>query len=385
MEADILVTCPYNPAHRIAQYKFMNHVAKCKKTAKTIGNKIHCPLDTSHIVDRDHLKEHIATCPSLGNLVEVNTGCVKQKEDIVVDTYRSTENWEEEPQVTSYDPMEASANKQVIRFVSGLSKSEKKKFRESERMRIVNLSQKGAINTARKTSLLVKDSVQELPLRPPCSTAAIFNDTVTTQDDFDNSQINNNFDTSTQAKPTHANPDLFIKTLYDALAPECSDTSQQLEQSVYSTDMGASAQDYSHYAKEKKNLSLSHQNHETTVKNTQLNETFEIFNNDNLKKEKNECLNESTSRASERITDKLLALLKNKEDVRKVESVEEISVKQNYKDSGERGLNWDDVFNQFNDRLAYLTDIQTAVAEESAQLLKQLKELKLREEPTLRK
>lgn len=56
MEADLLVTCPYNPAHRIAQYKFMNHVVKCKKSAKKAENKVECPLDRRHIVDRDHLK-----------------------------------------------------------------------------------------------------------------------------------------------------------------------------------------------------------------------------------------------------------------------------------------------------------------------------------------
>lgn len=53
--------------------------------------------------------------------------------------------------------MEASANKQVLRCVPGLSKSEKKKFRDSERMRIANL--KGAFNTARTTSLTRDDTV----------------------------------------------------------------------------------------------------------------------------------------------------------------------------------------------------------------------------------
>lgn len=55
MEADIIVSCPYNPAHRIRKYKLMNHMTKCKKTSK-IDNKAECPLDKSHIVDRDHLK-----------------------------------------------------------------------------------------------------------------------------------------------------------------------------------------------------------------------------------------------------------------------------------------------------------------------------------------
>lgn len=376
MEPDLLVSCPYNPAHRIRQYKFMSHVAKCKKSAKT-ENKVECPLDKSHIVDRDQLRKHIETCPSLGNLINMDTGHVTQEKDVVLDTYRSTENWEEEPEVPPYNPMEASASKQVIRCIPGLSKSEKKKFRDSERMRIANL--KGGINTARKT-LLTRDTVQELPVRPPCSTPATLYSTDTTQNDFDKSQINDNLDMSIQVESTNKFQNLFYKTLYDKLAPECNDTNQQLEYSLYSNDMGACAQDYSRHTNgDKKNLSFFNQNHELEVKKSQLNETFEISNINNSK---NETIIENTSKTSERGTDKLLALLKSNSDVKKIDSIKDKNKKisQSDKDSGERGLKWDDVFNKFNDRLAYLTDIQNAAAEESAQLLRQLKELKLREE-----
>jgi len=144
---------------------------------------------------------------------------------------------------------------------------------------------------------------------------------------------------------------------------------------------GACAQDYSqHTNEEKENLSFFNQNHEGEIKKSQLNETFEISNINNLKKEKDETVIENTSRASERITDKMLALLKSNSDVKKVDSIKDIKKINQNEDSDERGLKCDDVFKKFNDRLAYLTDIQTAVAEESAQLLKQLKELKLREE-----
>jgi len=34
----------------------MNHVAKCKKTASKTENKVECPLDRTHIIDRDDLK-----------------------------------------------------------------------------------------------------------------------------------------------------------------------------------------------------------------------------------------------------------------------------------------------------------------------------------------
>lgn len=55
MEPYIIVSCPYNPSHRIQQYKLMSHIAKCKKSANT-ANKVECPLDKSHIVDQQHLR-----------------------------------------------------------------------------------------------------------------------------------------------------------------------------------------------------------------------------------------------------------------------------------------------------------------------------------------
>lgn len=58
MEANIIVSCPYNPSHRISKFKLMSHIAKCKKTSKVV-DKAECPLDRSHIVNRDCLKVNI--------------------------------------------------------------------------------------------------------------------------------------------------------------------------------------------------------------------------------------------------------------------------------------------------------------------------------------
>lgn len=53
--------------------------------------------------------------------------------------------------------MEMSAKRKVIRCVPGLSKSEKKKFRDSERKRIANLKEE--INITKTIPSLVKDVV----------------------------------------------------------------------------------------------------------------------------------------------------------------------------------------------------------------------------------
>ncbi|XP_029157484.1 uncharacterized protein LOC114929930 isoform X2 [Nylanderia fulva] len=232
MEPYIIVSCPYNPAHRIQQYKLMSHIAKCKKSANT-ANKVECPLDKSHIVDQKHLREHIATCPSIGNLIDMNIRYEEKEKDIIVDKPMSSENWDEEPEVQSYNPMEVSASKQVMRCIPGLSKSEKRKFRENERMRVESLK---AINPINTTELSIKETVQELPLRPPRGTSKTLYNAETTQEDSDKNQINN-LNASTEAEPSHKYKNLFYKSLYDELDPECNNTNQQLEYSLHSTDM----------------------------------------------------------------------------------------------------------------------------------------------------
>lgn len=85
--------------------------------------------------------------------------------------------------------------------------------------------------------------------------------------------------------------------------------------------------------------------------------------------------------SDERVTDRLLALLKNESGIKMVQPMKEtVKVDQINKDSGEKGQTWDEILDTFNKRLTYLTNIQNAAAEESAGLLEQLKELKSREE-----
>lgn len=55
MEKDIIVTCPYDKAHRIRRYKLMSHITKCKKQYGAT-DKVACPLNSSHIVDHDAVK-----------------------------------------------------------------------------------------------------------------------------------------------------------------------------------------------------------------------------------------------------------------------------------------------------------------------------------------
>lgn len=392
MEADLIVSCPYNPAHRIRKYKLMSHISKCKKTSKMI-DKTECPLDKTHIIDRDCLKEHIASCPSLGKLVVMNTGYDEPKMDvqppIIMNSYDSTENWEEEPEVPPYDPMEVSSKKAVIRCMSGLTKSEKKKFKENERMRIANLK---GFRSESAASSFVNDTIYEASLRRPRD--PIVSPTRISQNNFNknmqmqkhNDNDNDDHNASMQAKfvPEFHN-NSFHRMLYDELAPE-DDNIKQLEESLRNTDTKISLRDYfQHVSKENGNFSFSDQNQEIKVKKAETVTTSKLFNTDNRKKERDEYIANTSSVSNDRVTDNLLALLKNELSVKKVQRKEEIKIDQINKDSDEKGSALDEISSKLNERLAYLTEIQDAITKESARILEQLKELKLREENALKK
>ncbi|XP_024880955.1 uncharacterized protein LOC112460489 [Temnothorax curvispinosus] len=393
MEADLIVSCPYNPAHRIRKYKYMSHISKCKKTSK-VSDKVECPLDKTHIVDRHLLKEHIATCSSLGKLINVDPGCEKPKVEeppIIMNAYDSAENWEEEPEVPAYDPMEVSSKKPVLRCVSGLTKSERRKFRESERMRIANLK---GFSSASAVSSLTKDTVYEVPLRPPrdTSSSCVFSpnesfDKSTQMDDHDDDH-----NTNIQAKfvpEFHANS--LHRMLYDELAPEDDDIEQlEMEQPPrknvigIKTETKMSLKDYlQQINRENGNFSISNQNQDTSVKKTvektEAAATLEPFNIDKKKKERDECIASTSSVSGDRVTDKLLALLKNESSAKKVQPTEKTTMlEQMKKDLGEKEPALNEILSKFDDQLTYVAEIQNAAAEENARILQQLKDLILR-------
>ncbi|XP_011173087.2 uncharacterized protein LOC105205418 isoform X1 [Solenopsis invicta] len=402
MESDILVSCPYNPAHRIARYKLHTHIIKCKKSSNNAKNKVECPLDKNHIVDCDHLREHIASCPKKGKLLEIDTGFVKPKDEepsIMIDSYNSTENWDEDPEVPTYNPMEVSANRPVIRPVSGLTKSQRRQYRENERMRIANL--KGVHSTSVASSSMMRETSmrepQEIPLRPPRNFPSPIRDL---QNDFNKSmQVHNDDnddnerDTTTQASFVPELPNNSFHTLYNApdLAPE-DDNIKQMKQSLQDTEMNLtnpfrkqrkSVIDYiQHVSKEKANNSMFDQSRETKVNKTEVDTISEPFNVDNRKKERNECIASGSSVSGEQVTDRLLTLLKNEvSGIKQGQSIQEtVKVNEIDKDSGEKGQTWNEIWDAFNKQLMHLTNIQTAAAEESARLIEQMKEFKLREE-----
>ncbi|KAK8769768.1 hypothetical protein V5799_013768 [Amblyomma americanum] len=59
---DPLVTCPFNPAHRVRKGRLQIHITKCRK-AYAEKNMKHCPFSAEHVVPASELMHHIDTCP----------------------------------------------------------------------------------------------------------------------------------------------------------------------------------------------------------------------------------------------------------------------------------------------------------------------------------
>jgi len=143
---------------------------------------------------------------------------------------------------------------------------------------------------------------------------------------------------------------------------------------------------FQHVTSENGNFSISDRNQKTEVKKSEIDETSELLTVDNTKKREDECNMNTSNVSGVRVTNELLTLLKGESNIEKVQPVKNTTKSdQISKNSDEKGLISAEIFKQFNERLAYLRDIQNTAAEESARLFEQLKELKLYEEMVLKK
>lgn len=377
MEADLIVTCPYNSAHRIRKSKLNNHMVKCKKTSVLV-NKTACPLNCSSIVDTCHLREHIASCKNLGNIVqdvELGQGACSAL-PMAVESYPSYEDWNKDPEVPSYNPMVHSAEKKVLRTIPGLSRGEKKKFRENERMRLASLKE---IGTA--TPPVALDET-ERSVSFPSIAAGFTKKEIPKQDEPVAKVPDFNISVHNQSTDKY---DEFQKTLYNELVSECEDTDicEEMKRS-FRSDANASVKNDSRRIFGKENLSTSVQDQKAELTSIQVDANCEMFHFGSAMKESN-ALNASgtqTADAHNQDANKLSAMLKRNLDGIKIDPATEM--KKTDKETDEN-LTWDEIFSTFNERLAHLTDIQNAAAEESARLLKQLKDLKLHQDSVPKK
>lgn len=167
--------CPFDESHTIIDGRLQKHLVKCSKNYPK-DTMLHCFYNATHMLTPEQYMHHLANCPSSGNVQCFQTiigdaqpvGTVPIEELCKVPTEPiCDEDWSGNN--ATYDPIAASADKNVIRSAVGLSKSKKTQFKLNERERIAKIEKKENNTLVNKS--FTKKPVLELPLREPKNAA----------------------------------------------------------------------------------------------------------------------------------------------------------------------------------------------------------------------
>uniref|UniRef100_A0A1B0B787 CHHC U11-48K-type domain-containing protein n=1 Tax=Glossina palpalis gambiensis TaxID=67801 RepID=A0A1B0B787_9MUSC len=132
--------CPYVKSHKILEWRMQFHLIRCRRNHPN-APKVVCPFNVTHVLNEAELKFHLNVCPDRAkhdNYCCVDKAPTKPTTPPPKHKYESTENWDDEPAVPSYNPTEYAKKAPVLRSISGAKPSERKKFREEERARLRN-------------------------------------------------------------------------------------------------------------------------------------------------------------------------------------------------------------------------------------------------------
>ncbi|KAG7187896.1 hypothetical protein KM043_013865 [Ampulex compressa] len=174
---DLMLSCPFDNAHRIHTSKLPFHLVKCKQN-HPFTTKLYCPFNSVHIVDKEQYEHHVQTCPNSGNVkiykyslepVEKVESVPLQKLQEIEVPSMCTEDWD--GNCTTYDPLHNIENRNIVRPLIVASKSRKKQFKKNERLRLSSLNENRKSMLPNKFN--TRDTSPEHPLRIPRQPARV--------------------------------------------------------------------------------------------------------------------------------------------------------------------------------------------------------------------
>jgi hypothetical protein len=125
---DPIVQCTYDQSHSVLKSRLQAHLVKCSKN-HPLANKVICPFNAVHHVDKPNYQYHISTCPDR-RVIEGYKYEIEDFEhgDLVETPYHQPsistgeDSWEVETPVSMYNPQPHVEAAPVIRLLQGATK-----------------------------------------------------------------------------------------------------------------------------------------------------------------------------------------------------------------------------------------------------------------------
>ncbi|XP_022208733.2 gametocyte-specific factor 1 homolog [Drosophila obscura] len=137
-DKDDYLICPFAEAHSILRSRMAVHLVRCAPNHHG-SKKVRCPFNITHILTITEMKIHVEECPDRSSFAEfVNPDKLSAPEALPhekKEPIESSENWDDEPAVATYDPIAYCNKKFLIRNPQGNPPAVRREIRHNERMR----------------------------------------------------------------------------------------------------------------------------------------------------------------------------------------------------------------------------------------------------------
>lgn len=133
-DEDDLVTCPYNPCHKMKRCRLQIHITKCQQRNEDEAKRV-CPFNAQHHISAPEYNHHLKTCPNRDTVDRKITKCSVEEKIEFPPSFpiQHAECWDNEIlpfPAPVYDPKE-SQRKPIFQDTTGMLPSERKKLYKS--------------------------------------------------------------------------------------------------------------------------------------------------------------------------------------------------------------------------------------------------------------
>ncbi|KAH8338260.1 hypothetical protein KR074_011963, partial [Drosophila pseudoananassae] len=136
--SDKLISCPYDPLHRLMPERFALHLIRCARNHPG-SNLLRCPFNSTHLFMEGSIEQHVEVCPDRAYFVRyTNPDKLPPPEPSKGQFFvKSEEDWDISEPVTTYNPEQHCKESFVIRNPQGAPPAARRQFREQERRRFI--------------------------------------------------------------------------------------------------------------------------------------------------------------------------------------------------------------------------------------------------------